>query len=75
MDSACAEATLELLLAAPARRAEVRAPLTPHVALLLAHLGQHERALRLLAAEDAALALQYCDTHYCEVRGEGEGEG
>ena len=67
MDSACAEATLELLLAAPARRAELSAPLTPHVALLLAHLGQHERALQLLAAEDPALALQYCETHYCDA--------
>ena len=67
MDSACAEATLDLVLAAPARRAELSAPLTPHVALLLAHLGQHERALQLLAAEDPALALQYCDTHYCDA--------
>ena len=67
MDSACAEATLDLLLAAPARRAELSVPLAPHVALLLAHLGQHERALQLLAAEDPALALQYCDTHYCDA--------
>ena len=67
MDSACAEATLELLLAAPARRAELSAPLAPHAALLLAHLGQHERALQLLAAEDPALALQYCDAHYCDA--------
>ena len=49
-----------------ARRSS-RSRLTPRCCMLLAPLGQHERALQLLAAEDPALALQYCDAHYCDA--------